>query len=260
MSSPNLIIDIDLFKYILPYGIPRNSFIILAGEGGAGKSILAINIAGKVLASGEPVIYVSFDDDPVTVINQFSSFNIDARKYNEDKLFWIIDGFSYLISGETRRRDNIILSTVDPTDLNNTLYGIVKSIDQVGVRDKGLVIIDSLNEFLNYHEASRVVYAVKFLRSNISKYRNITLIALLHTSTEYYTDFLKSIEHLVDGILYTEVVVQHPLAGEIPVPLRQILVKKMKGVPHHTSWTLYMIDRTGIKPVIIRLKEEKKSG
>ena len=256
--SENLYIDVDLIKYVLPEGIPRNSFIILAGEGGSGKSVLATSIAKNVMEHNEPVVFVAFDDDPITIVRQFKSFSTSLEEYYEKGLFYIIDGFTYLFTKEHGRFHKMVVEEVNPSDLDQTIYGITKVLEEHDINGKGLVVIDSLNVFLNYHDPSRVLEAVKILRANISKLKNVVVLALLHTSTDYYSDFLNSIVHLVDGIWVTEVVVQHPMSGEIPLPLRQILVKKMKGVSHRVSWTLYVIDKEGIRPVILKTEEEGK--
>ncbi len=255
-----LYIDIDLIKYVLPEGIPRNSFIVIAGEGGSGKSMLAINIAKNVMEKGEPVVYVAFDDDPVTVAEQFESFSLNILEMYRKKLFYIIDGFTYLFRRESKKFHETVVAEVDPHDMDSVVYTIIKTLEDNNIEERGLVIIDSLNEFLNHHDPSRVLELVKILRANISKYKRVVVLAMLHTSTDYYAEFLNSIEHLVDGIWVTEVVVQHPLSGEIPLPLRQILIKKMKGVSHRVSYTLYSIDKEGLKPVIIKTEEEKGRG
>lgn len=247
-----LFIENDLIKYILPKGIPRNSFIIISGVGGSGKTVLVTSIASSILSANEPVVYIDFDDDPLTIIQQFKSFNIDIDKYVKNNLFHIIDGYTYLFRKERRKLHESVVADVDPKDIDNTVYNVLKTLDDKNIVNKGVVIIDSLNEFLNHHDPSRVLELVKILRANISKLRNVLTIATLHTSTDYYMEFLNSIEHLVDGIMTTEVIVQHPLAGELPIPLRQVLVKKMKNAPHRVSWTMYTIDNEGIKIVKIK--------
>jgi len=255
----NLYIDLDLVKYILPYGIPRNSYVVLAGEGGSGKSLLVTNIAKTLLEKGEPVVYISFDDDPLTIVNQFKSLSVDVLEYSGKGLFYIIDGYTYMMRGKTGKLHEVVVEEIDPHDIDQAIDVIIRFLNEGGIRDRGIVIIDSLNEFLNYHDVSRVLEFVKLSRANISKLRNILAFTILHTTTDYYMEFLHSIEHLVDGIIFTETVVEHPMAEQVPLPLRRILVKKMKGVGHKVTWTFYIIDREGIKPVRIIREESSPS-
>jgi len=250
-----LFLDLDLMKYILPEGVPRNSLIVLAGDAGSGKSVLATLIAKNVLERGEPVVFVALDDDPLTVIQQFTSFSTNIEEYRSKGLFAIIDGYTYLLVRESSKFAKLAAATVNPTgDLNQLLHTIYRVLDEMKISGRGLMVIDSLNILLNYHDPSRVIEVIKSLRANVSKLRGIVVLALLHTGTQYYGEFLNSIVHLVDGIWVTEVVVQHPLSGEIPLPLRQILVKRMKGVQHRVSWTLYLIDKEGVKPVKVKVE------
>lgn len=251
-----LYIDLDLIKYVFPEGFPRNSFIILCGEGGSGKSILVTTIASSILSSNEPVIYVALDDDPYTIVNQFNSMNISLEDFIKNNLFHVIDGYTYMM--KTRRADvsRIVSKTIDPHDLDTSISQILSLLSDYNYSDKGIMIIDSLNEFLNYHEISRVIEFIKIIRANVSKLRNIVVFAILHTSTDYYMEFLHSIEHLVDGIIYTETVTEPELIEKIKLPLRRLLVKKLKNTSHLTGWVLYVIDREGVKPVRIVKESE----
>jgi len=53
MAANKLQISLDLFLYMLPEGIPRNAFIVIAGEGGSGKSVIVANIARDLVEKGE---------------------------------------------------------------------------------------------------------------------------------------------------------------------------------------------------------------
>lgn len=253
MEKPNLIeIDVDLIKFILPSGIPRNSFVILAGEGGTGKSILVNSIVKFFVSSGEPVVYVDYDDDPATILHQFRTLGLDPVEAHSRGLLFLIDGFSYMVKGYKPPKPVFVVEEDDPRDIDSTITKYIKVLDANGVRDRGLMVIDSFNVFLNYHESSRVLELLKFIRANVSKARGVLTIVTLHTSTDYYRDFLESVEYLVDGVILTENVIQHDLTLELPISLRRILVKKMKGVPHRTVWTLYTIHDG--KPLPVRIK------
>ena len=250
-----VLLGVDVLNYVLPQGIPRNSFIILAGEGGSGKSVLVTHIAKSFLERNEEVLYVSLDDDPITIAMQFSSFGIDIARYIESKKLLIVDGFGFRIRGRKERLHEAVIEEVNPQEPDHVLYTIARILDEYDIKNRGIVVIDSINEFLSYQDPIKVVEFIKNTRANVSKARNVIVLAILHTSTEDLKQLASSIEHLVDGFILTETVVQHPVAGEIPLALRQLLVKKMKGVSHRINWTLYTIDKEGIKPVIVRIGE-----
>ncbi|MGB9828155.1 MAG: RAD55 family ATPase [Thermosphaera sp.] len=251
MPESNLILDVDILLYVLPEGVKRNSLIIVAGEGGAGKSALLADIAKSVIKNNEPLLYLGLDDDPATIVDQFSSFNVDIEKAFNEGRFGIIDGFSYLIKGKKGKSHPMVLDEVNPSDLDSLVYSLLKHVDSFNMRGRGMVMIDSLNEIMITLDPTRIIEFVKTIRANVAKHRSVTTIATLHTSTEDFLSYLLSIEHLVDGIIEMQTLKDKNL-GELQIPLRQMLVRKMKGVPHRAVWTLFTIDKEGVKPVIIK--------
>lgn len=249
-----ILITLDLFLYILPDGIPRNSFIVLAGEGGSGKSAIVANIAKNIIENNEPVIYVCLDDDPLTIIEQLESFGLRIDGNTSSKLL-LIDGFSYLIKGKKGRIHPLVVEDVDPRNPENIANAILRVLDSTRLSDRGLIIIDSLNEAMISLDPTRFMEFIKLLRANISKTLKIPIIATLHTSTEGFKEYLYTIEHLVDGIIETRGL-EEGLSLQLPIQVRQIIVRKIKGVTHRHGWVLYAIDNAGVKPVI--LKVEKK--
>jgi KaiC/GvpD/RAD55 family RecA-like ATPase len=251
LSKNNLILEVDILLYVLPEGIKRNSLVIIAGEGGSGKSALLANIAKSVVKNNEPLLYLALDDDPATIVDQLISFNVDVEKAFNEGRFGIIDGFSYLIKGKKGRSHPMVLDEVNPGDLDNLVYSILKHVDYFNMRGRGMVMIDSLNEIMITLDPTRIIEFVKTIRANIAKHRGVTTIATLHTSTEDFLSYLLNIEHLVDGIIEMQTLKDKNL-GELQIPLRQMLVRKMKGVTHRAVWTLFTIDKEGVKPVVIK--------
>lgn len=245
----------DLFKYLLPHGMPRNSFVVMAGEGGSGKSVILMHIVKDFLLAGEPVIYVTLDDDPQTVLNQLLSFGIDARAFCEKKQLIIVDGFSYL--AKLRRQQYCIEEEVTPENPDTIVSAISRVVEKYSIIDKGLLIVDSLNEIIVILDPTRFVKFVKAMRASFSKSRNILTIATLHTSTESFKEYLLTVEHLVDGILETGSI-PGELAQQLPMFVKQISVRKMKGISSKPGWVLYGIDHEGLKPVVLRITGPSK--
>jgi len=247
-------LNIELFDNVLPEGVLRNSFIVLSGKGGAGKSLLLICIAKIFLDNGEPVFYLALDDDPITIIKQFHLLDVNISEYVKKGLFYIIDGYSFRIRGKKEKMHLSVIEEVDPQNMNQVLNACIKVLDEQNIANRGMFIIDSLNEFLSFYDINKAIEFIKNFRANISKARNIIVMSILHTSSKIAEDFLSLIEHIIDGIILTETVVQTHPSNIVYTPLRQLLVKKMKGVPHSTNWTLYTIEKGNIKikPVAIK--------
>ncbi len=240
-------LDMEIFRDVLPEGIPRNSFILLTGSGGSGKSVLAINMVKYFLERRTPVIYLSLDDDPKSIVARLKSFDIDVIDYVKNDLFMIVDGYSFRIRDKKEKMHISVVEEVDPQNMDQVLFILMKVIDEKQLRDRAFLVIDSINEFLSHYDPQRIIEFLKNVRANITKNRNILTLATLHTSTQMLREFQLSLEYIVDGLIITEIVIQPPLKEPIPISLRQLTVKKMKGVSHRIDSVLYTIDRKGIK-------------
>ena len=73
---------VDALDEALEGGIPRGSWVVLGGEPGTGKSILAIHFAWKGLESGDKIIYVTTEQEFYDVILQAKQFGMDLDEYN----------------------------------------------------------------------------------------------------------------------------------------------------------------------------------
>ncbi|MEM0001792.1 MAG: ATPase domain-containing protein [Desulfurococcaceae archaeon] len=245
----------DLFKYILPNGIPRNSLVVLAGEGGSGKSVIMAHVVKDALSAEEPVIYVALDDDPQTVLSQLTAFKVNAEGLCNEKKLLIIDGFSYLV--KPRKTSFCVEEEIQPDNPDSIISTLIKVTDKHRVENKGLIIIDSLNEVMVSLDPTRFISFIKSLRANFAKARGVLTFTTLHTSTPSFKEYLLSIEHLVDGIIETANI-PGELAQQLPIFIRQITVRKMKGVNSKPGWVLYGIDNEGLKPVILKVTGSSK--
>ena len=240
----------DLFRYVFPYGVPRNSFIVLAGEGGSGKSVIVSYIVKDFLLSGEPAVLVALDDDPRTVLDQLRSFGVDVDRYCNSKQLLVVDGYSYLM--RVRRSVSCVEESLVPDSPDKIVEAINSVVERHSISGKGVIVIDSLNDVLMLLDPARVAMFVKSLRANFAKARDIVTIATLHTSTPSFREYLLAIEHIVDGIVETAPIAPE-LAQHIPICVRQLVVRKMKGVSTKQGPVLYGVDNEGLKPVIIQI-------
>ncbi|NUN11215.1 AAA family ATPase [Candidatus Micrarchaeota archaeon] len=71
-------------------GIPKNSFVLLSGSAGAGKSTLAMQFLLNGYESGEKTVYVSLEEDPAKLIKDFKNFNWPIQKAIDEKKLMIV--------------------------------------------------------------------------------------------------------------------------------------------------------------------------
>jgi KaiC/GvpD/RAD55 family RecA-like ATPase len=244
MGFEKINFGIDILDEALPEGIPRTSFIMFSGHEGSGKTILTILIAKQFLLRKEPVIYVVFDDDPNSLTNFLQSQGVEVYSYISERLLLVVDGFSFRIKDKKGRMHIAVLEDVDPMNPEQVLHTIIQLIDRFEIRNRGILIIDSLNEFLSYHGYAKVGEFVKNIRANISKYRGILTIAVLHTSSKKAKRFKSFVAHVVDGLIQIDKMCKD---NEV---LRYVIVKRMKGVRHRTEKVLFNITQHGVEKVV----------
>ncbi len=229
----------------LPEGILRSSTVIISGPAGTGKSVILTHISHSFLSRGEGVIYVTFDDSPDALLELFKSFGWDPAEFVDRGLLNIVDGFSFRL-GPLKKTIKGVVREVKPEEPDKILYTINELLEDRKLNGRGCVIIDSLNELMFKLDVTQVLEFVKSVRAIISKGRRVAAFLTLHTTTDALAELRAHLEYLVDGLIETRI---EPSLQEMGIPLKQLMVKKMRGVPTNPLWIPYVIVSDGIKLV-----------
>lgn len=168
--------NLEEFDRVVGGGMVAGSLILLGGEPGIGKSTLALQLANSNLnfSTDSFVLYISSEESAEQVdyrLKRLSTTGSKIKFINEDNL-------------------EVIIATIEKNQ-------------------PGLVIIDSIQTIYNPEfpsEAGSLVQvkssAVRFLE--IAKKLKITIILIGHVTKEGIVAGPKSLEHLVDTVLYLE--------------------------------------------------------
>lgn len=234
---------IPMIDSLLPEGIPRHSFIMLFGEGGTGKSVALIQAAGNRIKLGEPCIFITFDDIPSLIINNFLRLGYDIRGALAKDTLRIIDCFSFRARLPPKPSDGIRF-VKNPKDYHE-LTGTILSTAE-GMEGKGAIFIDSLTEFFTIGEPTSTLDTVKNWRTEFCKIMGITTFASYHIGLKSIDEFASMIDYLVDGIVDFRF---DPILAQQGLLARQLRVRKMKGAPHDTVWHYFAIDHGGLIPL-----------
>jgi len=236
-----------LLDKLLPKGVPRNSFGLVEGEGGTGKSYLVHLIVKSFLERGEEVVYLTLDDDPESLVDALKSHGVDAEEYIKNEKLLIIDGCAArygVVSGKyTYER----LTSLEPEKVAKTLESV---LDSKNIENRGVLIIDSVNPFFIAYEPTMIYDLLCRLRASISKRRKVLTLATLHTTSGIFEEPAQILEFMLDLVV---LIGYHVRALEAGAPVRRLLVKKAKGVPVSYGWVSYMITDAG--PIEVKVKE-----
>ena len=246
----NIKTDIKLLDELIIGGIPRDSFIMLLGEGGTGKSAILGELCYRFLKKGEPVLYVALDNSPQSVFSDITSLGWDISSFCEKGLLKFLDGYSYRMKAEYDEKCITVLK--EPDDLPNFTDKLVSIMDEMGMNGRGIVLVDSLTELMTLADSSQVVESVKNWRARGAKERNTLFVSTIHFGLKAFEGFADVFDYIVDGIIDLR---YDPEYMASDVLIKQIRIRKIKGSDHYTNWVNFVIGKNGLKPLII---EEKK--
>jgi len=244
LVSKTFLTGISPLNIALPAGIPYGSLTILLGPGGVGKSVMLANLSWNFLR--EPrnvVVHVTFDDSPDALLALYEYFKWDVSKYVSEGRFKIVDCFSFRL-GPFRKSVSGVVKELEIRDLNSLVYAV--SDVSSTARGSTMILIDSLNELILKFEVSQFLDFIKSLRAVVSKGLGNIIIATIHTTTETFQEVVNYLEYLVDGVIEVRF---NPSLMEYGIPIKELLVRKMRGVPTNPVWVPYVISDEGIAAV-----------
>jgi KaiC/GvpD/RAD55 family RecA-like ATPase len=245
-------LGLPILDKLLPRGIPRDSLILIAGDSGTGKSLIAQLILLARIRAGERAVYVCLDDDPDDVVASLSTKYDDVTEEVRKGNLVLVDAYGARYGLEASELARERISNLDPHGFSSVLQRIA---DNYELKGKGLVVIDSLNPFIVKYEPTVVYDLLTMLRISLSKKRDITTIATLHTPTQLYAEIAANMEYMVDVMILLR---YHTQALEAGYSVRELLVKKAKGVPVSHGWIKFMVSDEGIEEVEVRHVEGRE--
>jgi KaiC/GvpD/RAD55 family RecA-like ATPase len=225
---------------LLPDCLPRDSFVLLFGEGGTGKSVTLIQATGAKFSAGEPCIFITFDDSPRSIINNFKRLGYDVQLALETGLLHIIDCFSFRTRMPSTPNDGIKV-VQNPKD-HHALTGVILSMAE-GLEGKGSIFIDSLTEFFTLSEPTSTLETIKNWRAELCKTMDVTVYASYHVGVKSIDEFAGMLDYLVDGMIDFRF---DPMLAQQGLLARQLRIRKMKGASHDTVWHYFTIEKTGL--------------
>jgi KaiC domain protein len=213
-------LGVDWLDYALMGGVPRGNWLLVTGEPGVGKSVLAIQAAGANV-DAMPVVFVSTETRFYDVVRQASQFNIDltdavsladvlAGKIKDVKtnlvvidLFGLARQYRELLKageeegGKTKAKS--------PLSMEVVMAAIERAYEVLGIAEEGskkdvLVVIDSLAPMWAHAPAMARLITYR-LRQRLYR-SNVTVIMTNQYAPTTGMTFGFGAEHIADAIIH----------------------------------------------------------
>jgi len=237
---------VETLDRALEGGIPQGSWVVAAGEPGVGKSILAIHFAYAGLKAGDPVVYVTTEQEFKDVVEQAEQFGMDFSKFSIYNIAWrkepekppaivVIDIFGLLkvarqLTEKSKEEDRVrryaALSVDTLIEAINEAYSIlgVKGATDRHVR----LIIDSMSAFWVDRPAMSRKYSYQL---KIATHRdNVTALLTSQYAPTTGQAFGFGLEHIADGVIHMWM----DNVETVKEVRRWLIIKKMRMTNHAT--------------------------
>lgn len=195
-------------------GFEAGSSILLSGDCGTGKTVFALQFTNAGAATGEPALYVSFEESAEDVRRDFESIGIDVRRLEEKGLVRLL-----------------LLNPLVPKAAERL---IEENVNAIGAKR---VVIDSLTAFCVRFEKPQEIRGAVF--ELLSKLKGLGVTSLLTSQAGNLDDGVSDfIADCVIDATYESLGTQFA---------RTLSIRKMRRSGHSPDVHPITIDKTGMR-------------
>ena len=215
-KSPLGIVELD---EILDGGFPVGSLVLLSGNAGSGKTILATQfLYNGAVKNGEKGVYVSFAENREDYYRNMLSLGMDMKSLERKGLFKFLD----MVTMQGEYALNIITEK------------IVKTVSELKAKR---LVIDSLSALLQTMGAAETRTFLHTVLGKVTKSLDVTTMAIGEIPYGEGKTGLGVEEFVADGVIF----LTH--LGTAGSENRSLKIAKMRGTPLDRASFEYLIDK-----------------
>lgn len=195
-------------------GFPQGRSILVTGEPGTGKSILALQFLAEGLKRNEKCIFVSADENPLDILEQAASIGWDFEGHVENKELAILNAATYLTASSGAASERSI-------DVQKAVSDLAVFVKQLGAKR---LVLDPAGPFLLLRASTariqdQIRLLIRLMRSSLPTTNLLTSYAVPRTGER---SMHGTEEYLVAGALVLEMVWKNGALA------RSLVVEKMR--------------------------------
>jgi len=237
LKVPKIKSKIILFDGFLSDTFPLNSLVLISGEGGISKSLILQNICYSLLKRGFSCIYLCADEHPLSVYQNMQLASLNVKNFLKKNRLFFIDCFSYKLNLNLNSNNGNNLPIVyiqypsNWQEIMTSISNVTKNV--LNNSFKAAIFIDSFTDLASRFDLNSSIDFIKCIRYEFCKKRYIPVFTSFHFGIRPYEELEQIIEYHVDGIVDLRYDPYYLQKGSL---VKQIRIRKLKGVEHDTSW------------------------
>lgn len=211
MTLERISTGIATLDALIEGGIPKGFTVLLAGNPGTGKTILASHFLYEGLSKGEAAIYVSFSESKKQFYQNFERFGMKFIDFEKDNKFAFLDFASVIKSG-----------------IGDALQEVLETSRNIGAKR---VVIDSFSAILlAFDDINEARIALHVVLGKMLRAEGITNILIVEVPVGTTTLGSGMEEFVADGIIQLE----QGISNVIPsiVKIVKMRATSMSREPH----------------------------